>query len=64
MTKFKQFLFWLAFQENGFNFVYQQYAKNWKMPFWKAQKIVFDLKVASKLFPKKLPMTKFEFKWQ
>ena len=31
----------LAFPENGFNFVTQKFAKNWKMPFSNAQNIRF-----------------------
>ena len=49
----KMFLtFFLAFPENGFNFVTQKFPKNWKISFSKVQnirflfsKILFDIKV-------------------
>ena len=50
----------LAFPENGFTFITQKFAKNWKMPFSSAQNS--ELKLPAKPFYKKVLMTKFWFK--
>ena len=61
----------LAFPENGSNFVTQKLAKNWKMPFSNVHNVrsfqtptifVLELKEASKSFSKKVPMIKFWLK--
>ena len=62
LTKFwfKQFfMFSLTFPENAFNFVTQKLQKTENFPFQMAKTFVFDLKVASKPFSKKLPITDF-----
>ena len=64
MTRFwcKLFLmFCLTLLKNGFNFVIQKLQKTKNSPFQMFRTFVFDLKVASKPFSKKLPMTDFEY---
>ena len=64
MTKFwlKSFsMFCRTFPRNGLNFVTQRLQKTENFPFQMLGTFVFDLKIASKLFSKKLPMTNLEF---
>ena len=56
-------MFCFSFSENGFNIVTQNFQKTKNFPFQMLSTFVFDLKVASKPFYKKLRMTNFEFKW-
>ena len=51
----------LTFPENGFNFVTQKFAKNWKVSFSKFRTFVFELKVASKPFSKRLSLNNLWF---
>ena len=50
-------MFFLAFPENGLNFVAQKLQKTENVPFETLRTFIFDLKVASKPFSKKFPMT-------
>ena len=52
----------LTFPGYGFNFVTQKFPKNWKMPFSNTRNILFEPKVASKPFSKKLTTSKLWFK--
>ena len=64
MTKFwfKQFLmFCITFPQDGFNFDTQNLQNPENFPFQTLRTFVFDLKVTSKPFYKKLPMANFEF---
>ena len=51
----------LAFSENSFKPVTKNLQKTKKSHFQKFRTFVFQMKVASKLFSKMLPMTKFGF---
>ena len=60
---FKQFLmFCLTFPENGFKLVTQKLLKTEKYHFQTLRTFVFELRLASKPFSKKVPKTKFWFK--
>ena len=64
MTNFEFTLSWglcLVFPENGFNFVTQNCAKNWKWSLQTLRIFVFELKLASKPLSKNIPITKFWF---
>ena len=56
-------MLYLTFQENCFNFVAQNLAKNCKCSFQTHRAFVSEVKVASKPFPEKFPMTTLSFKW-
>ena len=53
----------LTFPENGFNFVSQKFAKNWKETFQTLTTFVLEIQVAAKPFYEKIPMTNIRFKW-
>ena len=52
-------MLWFTFPENGVNFVTQNLQKTEKCSPQAHRTLVFEFKIASNLFSKKTPMTKF-----